>query len=564
VAAPKDGGRGRVRCTILPIAVTHISEIDCQLAVESLSNMSDPDIRKLEVGTDSTPSRAANAAEAPWGVERRGVARLFLDYYGLSEQPFGVTPDLRFLYLGSKHRQALDVLNYGTELNRGFLTLIAKPGMGKTSLLFQYLEGLREKARTVFLFQTDCDSADFMRYLLADLGLDGSGMGLPAMRAMLSQVLLHEMNNGRPFVLVIDEAQNLDEKVLESIRLLSNFETPWMKLMQIVLAGQPQLADKLAQPSLAQLRQRISFSVRIDPFTREEVDQYVDHRLWIAGFKGTSLFTDGARELLAERSEGIPRTINNMCFCAMSFAWAMKQRTIGREMMQEVLADLQHGCEPESRTSNPPIPHSVSVPPVRTQPFQQQLRIEPPMFAQEPVASPEGLPAPEFEVASGLPAFSMEVSPSVAPHPIEPEDATRPKNAMGLADAIEPEDTIEPAILSLPGELFRETQSFSPVGFTIEPRPARGAIVKIMIASMLLIVLVWGGMQFDVSKWIGHPLRTISDAARNYLDPVPTSPYVAPASAGALANSVVPTADEVTSSPNTNSSTLPASPAGHN
>src|SRR6185312_12140572 len=339
-------------------------------------------------GTDSTPSRAANAAEAPWGVERRGVARLFLDYYGLSEQPFGVTPDLRFLYLGSKHRQALDVLNYGTELNRGFLTLIAKPGMGKTSLLFQYLEGLREKARTVFLCQTDCDSADFMRYLLADLGLDGSGMGLPAMRAMLSQVLLHEMNNGRPFVLVIDEAQNLDEKVLESIRLLSNFETPWMKLMQIVLAGQPQLADKLAQPSLAQLRQRISFSVRIDPFTREEVDQYVDHRLWVAGFKGTSLFTAGARELLAERSEGIPRTINNMCFCAMSFAWAMKQRTIGREMMQEVLADLQHGCEPESRTSNPPIPHSVSVPPVRTQPFQQQLRIEPPMFAQEPVASP--------------------------------------------------------------------------------------------------------------------------------------------------------------------------------
>jgi general secretion pathway protein A len=306
--------------------------------------MNEPEIRNIASDENAAPAQPGRNSEHSMGViERRGVDRLFLEYYGLIEQPFGVTPDLRFLYLGAKHRQALDVLNYGTELNRGFLTLIAKPGMGKTSLLFHYLEGLRDKARTVFLFQTDGDSTELMRYLLADLGLDGKGMDLPEMRAVLSQVLLGEMEAGRRFVLVIDEAQNLNEKVLESIRLLSNFETPWMKLMQIVLAGQPQLADRLAKPSMAQLRQRVSFAIRIEPFTREEVDLYLDHRLWVAGYKGAPLFSVGARTLIAERSEGIPRVINNMCFCAMSFAWAMKRKAIDRDTMSEVLDDLDPG-----------------------------------------------------------------------------------------------------------------------------------------------------------------------------------------------------------------------------
>jgi general secretion pathway protein A len=307
--------------------------------------MNEPEIQNLASNETAMPARPGGNFELPMGVaERRNVDQLFLDYYGLNEQPFGVTPDLRFLYLGAKHRQALDVLNYGTELNRGFLTLIAAPGMGKTSLLFHYLEGLRDTARTVFLFQTDGDSTELMRYLLADLGLDGKGMDLPEMRAVLSQVLLGEMQAGRRFVLVIDEAQNLNEKVLESIRLLSNFETPWMKLMHIVLAGQPQLAERLAKPSMTQLRQRVSFAIRIEPFTREEVDLYIDHRLWVAGYKGLPLFSVGARTLLAERSEGIPRNINNICFCAMSYAWAMKRKTVDRDTMSEVLADL----DPES------------------------------------------------------------------------------------------------------------------------------------------------------------------------------------------------------------------------
>jgi type II secretory pathway predicted ATPase ExeA len=167
------------------------------------------------------------------------------------------------------------------------------------------------------------------------------------MRLILNRFLTEQMCDGRPFILVIDEAQNLDEKVLESIRLLSNFERPSMKLMQIVLAGQPQLAERLAKPSMAQLRQRISFAIRIEPLTCREVGLYIDHRLRVAGHKGLPLFSVGARALLAECSEGIPRNINNLCFCAMSFAWAMKRETVDRETVRDALADLDPGSSYE-------------------------------------------------------------------------------------------------------------------------------------------------------------------------------------------------------------------------
>jgi general secretion pathway protein A len=301
--------------------------------------MSEPDIPIMRIGEKPAPALVREHAE-----DAQGLERMFLEYYGLTEQPFGETPDPRFLYLGPKHQQALTALTYGTELNRGFLTLIAKPGMGKTSLLFQYLDDFRNKSRTAFLFQTIGDARDLMCYLLADLGLDGSGKDLPEMHSILNQVLMGEMQAGRRLIVVIDEAQNLDEKVLEFVRLLSNFETPWMKLIQIVLAGQPQLAERLAKPSMAQLRQRVSFSIRIEPLTRQEVDAYVDHRLWVGGYKGHPLFSIGARSLLAERSEGIPRNLNNMCFCAMSLGWATKAKSIDREMMLDVLADM----DPES------------------------------------------------------------------------------------------------------------------------------------------------------------------------------------------------------------------------
>jgi type II secretory pathway predicted ATPase ExeA len=268
------------------------------------------------------------------------LSKTILDHFNLKDAPFGDTPDPRFLYFGPQHREALASLIVGTESNRGFLAVIARPGMGKTSLLYQYLEKMRHTARTAFIFQTDCDSREFLRHILMDLSIDASGQDLPAMHETLNRILADEARAGRRFILVIDEAQNLDDRTLESVRLLSNFETPWAKLMQIVLVGQPQLAKHLARPSMLQFRQRLSMVIRLDPFNYEETRNYINHRLWAAGYAGQSLFTISARRLIAERSQGIPRNINTICFNAMALACGTKQSVIDHNIILEVLADL--------------------------------------------------------------------------------------------------------------------------------------------------------------------------------------------------------------------------------
>lgn len=264
----------------------------------------------------------------------------FLEHFGFIEQPFGVTPDPRFLHLGTTHREALASLLCATEENRGFVALIAPPGMGKTTLLFQYLEGLRYKARTAFLFQHARDAGELMRYALIDLGVSPGSQDLPEMNQTLNEMLRCEMQAGRRLVLVIDEAQNLNPKVLESVRLLSNFETPWAKLIHIVLAGQPQLAETLSGPSMAQLRQRISAFARLKPFSARETNEYIDHRLWVAGRTAGDLFTVGSRNLIAEQSEGIPRNINNLCYQSLTLAHASGAAQVKAEMVREVISDL--------------------------------------------------------------------------------------------------------------------------------------------------------------------------------------------------------------------------------
>jgi len=266
---------------------------------------------------------------------------MYLDFYGLKEEPFGVTPDPRFLYLSPEHREALASIYYGIEAGRGFLALIAVPGMGKTTLLFHLLERFRSSARTAFLFQTQCNSREFMRFLLTELSCaSGAGQDPVAMHEEFNRLLLQEARAGRRCIVIVDEAQNLDPAVLETIRLLSDFETPRAKLLQIILAGQPELANKLARPSLAQLRQRISLIGRLGTLPAQETRSYMEHRLKVAGLSGQSIFTEEACDMIAELSLGIPRNINNLCFHALSLGFAMRQKTISGEIMQEVAGDL--------------------------------------------------------------------------------------------------------------------------------------------------------------------------------------------------------------------------------
>lgn len=268
---------------------------------------------------------------------------MFLNFYNLREQPFGTTPNPRFLYPSVVHREALASLVYGIESNLGFAALIAEPGMGKTTLLFNVLARLKNSARTAFLFETQCNSQSLLRYLLAELRVPTTDHDPVVLHEKFKQVLYEESRMGRRVIVIIDEAQNLDLKVLETVRLLSDFETPEAKLLHIILVGQPQLAKQLSSPKMSQLRQRIPMMNFLRPLNPGEVTEYVNHRLQVAGYSGPLLFTMSALERIAELSSGVPRQINRICFNALSLGCALKTKEIDRSTIDEVGADLDLG-----------------------------------------------------------------------------------------------------------------------------------------------------------------------------------------------------------------------------
>lgn len=265
---------------------------------------------------------------------------MLAQHFGFREDPFGATPDPRYLYSSRTHREALASLQYAFYSNRGFTALIAAPGMGKTTLLFELLQRLRDTARTAFLFNSQCDSKDLVHSILTEIGLTPQE-SLGSMLQQLNSELIETARAGRRFVVVVDEAQNLSEPALETLRLLTNFETSRTKLMQIVLSGQSQLHEILLRPGLVQLRQRISTFCHLEPFAREETVAYIGHRLTVAGYQGPTLFTAEVLSRIADVSEGIPRNINTLCFNALSLSCALKKKTVDMDVLDEVLRDLQ-------------------------------------------------------------------------------------------------------------------------------------------------------------------------------------------------------------------------------
>jgi len=266
--------------------------------------------------------------------------KLLYERYGMLENPFGVTPNPRYLYQSRTHAEARSSLIIGIECGVGFQALIAPPGMGKTTILFDVLERFNKVARTALLFQIQGDSRDFLRYLLSELGSDAPDSSVVHLQEAINQLLVREFRSGRRTIIVIDEAQSLDTSVLETIRLLSNFETRSEKLLQIILTGQPQLAQRLTNPELAQLQQRISILTTLVPFNLEDTSKYIEHRLKIAGYQGPPLYSSAALTLIWKSSGGVPREINKLCFNAMLLASAAEQEQVDSDIVHEVVADL--------------------------------------------------------------------------------------------------------------------------------------------------------------------------------------------------------------------------------
>jgi general secretion pathway protein A len=227
-------------------------------------------------------------------------------------------------------------------MDAGFLAMVAQPGMGKTTLLFHLLHKLQATTRTAFIFHTQCTSHELLRHLLSEFDCDTSITDPVRISRELKSILLAEAKAGRRCVLIIDEAQNLQPDVLETIRLLSNFETPSRKLLNIILSGQAELGEMLSRPGLQQLRQRLSCTVHLEAFAPEETALYIANRLHVAGYSGelSHIFSVHALALIAQLSNGIPRVINNICFNALSLGYALETSRIDVPVIEEVARDL--------------------------------------------------------------------------------------------------------------------------------------------------------------------------------------------------------------------------------
>ena len=274
---------------------------------------------------------------------------MYLTFYGLRDRPFNATPDPRFLYMSPGHREALAQLLYGTQERKGFIVLTGKVGTGKTTLLHTLCQRLNGQSAIAFVVNSTLPFDELLEYVLEDLGIKQKGESRAQRLIALNNFLIERERAGQNTILIVDEAQNLDVATLEQIRLLSNFETPTSKLLQILLVGQPELKARLNLPELRQLKQRIGLRCQIPPLTLEEACAYIRTRLRIAGGRDLGLFADSAVDRITAYSGGIPRLINTVCDHCLLFGYADQKRRIDRHIVNQAIEYLEEGIRPQKR-----------------------------------------------------------------------------------------------------------------------------------------------------------------------------------------------------------------------
>lgn len=292
---------------------------------------------------------------------------MYEKFYGFSEKPFHIVPNPNFLYLSSKHQHALTYLEYGIREAMGFILLTGEIGTGKTTLIRYMLNQIEKEIEVAVIFNTNVSPNQLLSLLLQEFELEADGKDKAKNLDLIYQFLITKYAKRRRVLLIIDEAQNLSDEVLEEVRMLSNLQADDTLLLQIMLVGQPELKAKLKRPNLAQLTQRIAVNYHLLPLNREETGDYIQARLTKVG-GSTELFNEDAIEEIYRASKGTPRSINLLCDAALVYGFADEVKQIDRETVLQVLADrgdLAWSIEPQSKiesqvTVNADVPAELS------------------------------------------------------------------------------------------------------------------------------------------------------------------------------------------------------------
>jgi type II secretory pathway predicted ATPase ExeA len=266
---------------------------------------------------------------------------MYLELFKLHELPFRLSPDPQFLYLSKQHARAKAYMESTIWFTDGFVVITGEIGAGKTTLIETFLRELQSDAVVAQINQTQLSPTAFLQSVLVQFGFSPFNMKKPEVLSTLNQFLMEQYSNGRKVLLIIDEAQNLSNRVLEEVRMLSGVETTKEKVLRIILAGQPELNDKLNSAELTQLTQRVRLRFHLTALTKAETAAYIDHRLEVAGSQGRRIFAEDTYATIYKYSGGVPRLINTLCDTCLMAAFGKDKDTVSLEELDAAIGELQ-------------------------------------------------------------------------------------------------------------------------------------------------------------------------------------------------------------------------------